>query len=418
MAAPLRIALAVGEQHEATLLPRLEASHVFGRACRVTELCATVREVQDVLTRGEADVLVVSSMLNAVPLDTLRGFAERGTPLLVLAPDAGAWQTFPGAVIGLDAKSDELAAGLESALLHRSTGPANPAPVDKPSVVAGAAGAPLHQVITVCSAEEPVGRTTAAVGLAVALSTVASTMLIDANRRGSGVEFHLADVDPTRTICEVARKGPTTPAEWWRAIREELQDMGAPAHGQVLLGVTTPELRPRLTADVLGSVVQATREQYRFTVLDASGGGWTVDDDAADQLALQAADRLLLVVRPDVQSIARARRVLRRWPHRDRLSLIVNQVGLAGQVPVGDVEVRLGAPVAAILPWDPHRVAAARARQRPVVCEPGCRLATPLLELAGRIADNGPVRVPSDAVPEASPPWWRRAALLVTGVLR
>ena len=160
------------------------------------------------------------------------------------------------------------------------------------------------------------------------------------------------------------------------------------------------------------------RERYRYIFLATSGSGWTVDDPPVDQLALQLADRILLVVRPDVEGITLAARALQDWPHRDKVHLVLNQVGLPEQVPRRDVEGKLKAPVVAALPFDPWKVAEARARNRPVVTQRGCRLAAPLIDLAGRIAD-GRIELAPDELPRVSrEPWWQRLPLAVTGALR
>jgi MinD-like ATPase involved in chromosome partitioning or flagellar assembly len=135
-----------------------------------------------------------------------------------------------------------------------------------------------------------------------------------------------------------------------------------------------------------------------------------------DQLALNLADEILLVVRPDVEGLTLARRALDKNPLRERVHLILNQVGLPDQVTPRDAEARLNLPVAAVLPFDPWKVAEARGRNRPVVCQRGCRLAAPLIDLAGCIA-NGRIELDVDEQPRVSP-WWQRLPLAVTGALR
>jgi Flp pilus assembly CpaE family ATPase len=126
-----------------------------------------------------------------------------------------------------------------------------------------------------------------------------------------------------------------------------------------------------------------------------------------------------LVLRPDEQGISRTKRVLRNWPHRERIGLVLNQIGLPGtDEVVGAIEYELGAPVVASLPFDPHHLAAARVRNRPVVTEPGARLSEPLLALATRLAGGGPIRLPSSPPPKSLVPWWRRLAVGATGVFR
>jgi hypothetical protein len=132
-------------------------------------------------------------------------------------------------------------------------------------------------------------------------------------------------------------------------------------------------------------LVQALRERYRYIFLATSGSGWSVDDPDIDQLALRMADRILVLVRPDVEGITLARRALQDRPRQQQVHVLLNQVGVPDQVSRRDVEAKLLAPVVAELPFDPWKVAEARARNRPVVCQRGCRLGPPLINLAGRI---------------------------------
>jgi hypothetical protein len=102
---------------------------------------------------------------------------------------------------------------------------------------------------------------------------------------------------------------------------------------------------------------------------------------------------------------------------RERVHLILNQVGLPDQVSRRDAETKLNLRVAAILPFDPWKVAEARARNRPVVCQRGSRLAAPLIDLAGRLANGRRIELDPDEQPKASP-WWQRLPLAVAGAMR
>ena len=117
--------------------------------------------------------------------------------------------------------------------------------------------------------------------------------------------------------------------------------MGAPSDGQVLCGITKPSQRTQLTDDSFRVLIGALRERFRYIFLATSGSGWTVDDPPVDQLALAAGRPDLLVVRPDVEGITLAARALQDWPHRDKVHLVLNQVGLPEQVPRRDVEGKL-----------------------------------------------------------------------------
>jgi hypothetical protein len=126
---------------------------------------------------------------------------------------------------------------------------------------------------------------------------------------------------------------------------------------------------------------------------------------------------VLMVVRPDVQGVMVAQRVLRQCAPLHRVSVLLNQAGLAGQYGRSEIEAELRVPVSAILPADPRGVVGARARHRPVVSQPGCRVAPPLLDLARRLCEGTPLELPPDVVAPIQP-WWRRIAVGATGTLR
>jgi hypothetical protein len=119
-------------------------------------------------------------------------------------------------------------------------------------------------------------------------------------------------------------------------------------------------------------------------------------------------------VRPDEQGVGRALRALRQWPRLERVSVILNMCGLPGSERPEEVEAALRVPVVAVVPADVRAVAAARARHRPIVCQPGCRASRPLLELTRRLVGGGPLVVPVDAPTDRSR--WRRLALPLAGL--
>lgn len=417
---PLRLALALDDpSREAALLAVFERAEppfrVAGRACAVVQLAASVRELEAVVAGTEADVVIAAATLNAVPFATLRELAGAGRPLVVLAPDPTAtrWEGFPAPVLPADPDAAALLEALTTALRGGASQrirrrPATPALPDR-------SGAASGEVLAVASGYAGEGKTTVAAGLGFTLGSVAPTVLVDADGRGGAVEFHLG-ADPARGLCLLDAPAAE---DWAAALERELQPMGAPApHGRVLCGVTKPTLRPRLTPALFEQAVAVLRARARFVVLDTAGAGWTADDPAVDRLALRLADRLLLVLRPDTQGVMRARRALETWPDRERVQLVLNQAGLPGQHARAEIEAALGAPVAAVLPADARGVAAARARHRPVVCQPGCRLAGPLLDLAGRLQGGGPLALAPDPEPAERRTWWRRLAVGLAGAVR
>src|SRR5207245_7457417 len=88
---------------------------VGGRACEVAKLCASTRDLDQVLNSGTFDAAIVSSQLNAMPPSQLVSLAHRQARLVVLAPDPAEqlWDTFPGGlVLGLEPVADLLARAL------------------------------------------------------------------------------------------------------------------------------------------------------------------------------------------------------------------------------------------------------------------------------------------------------------------
>jgi Mrp family chromosome partitioning ATPase len=390
---------------------------VDGRQCQVRDLCASVRDVWSVVAGDAVDAVVVASTLNAIPFATLRELASLGRRVVVLAPDplADRWAAFPAPVVSAEPDASALTDALHEAMRGGAVALADRRSEAKPADAGGRAAG--SEVIAVTSGYTAEGRTTVATGLAFALGAVASTALVDADMRGGAVEFALG-VDPGRNMCLLAQQEPDTPAGWDSALSTELQPMGAPSrYGVALAGVTKPSLRPWVTPLFFEHLIGALRERYHYVVLDTSGGGWSPDDLAIDRLCLRLADRVLMVVRPDVQGVTVAQRVLRQRVHLHRVSLLLNQAGLRGQYGRAEVEAALRVPVSAVLPADPRGVAGARARHRPVVCQPGCRVAPPLLDLARRLCAGKPLALAADVV-EPIPPWWRRLAFGTTGALR
>ena len=130
---------------------------------------------------------------------------------------------------------------------------------------------------------------------------------------------------------------------------------------------------------------------------------------------LNAADQVLLVVRADEQGVSRAARALHDWPHRERLNIVLNMAGGRGTETPREVEQALQAPVVAVVPTDTRGVAAARARNRPIVCQPGCRAARPVLELGRRLVGGEPLAVPVDVTPAVR--GWRRLVAPMLGLV-
>jgi Mrp family chromosome partitioning ATPase len=418
---PLSLALAIGDpREEAALLSLVQepSFRVDGRPCQVRGLFDSARDVAGAVAGDAVDVVVVASTLNAIPFERLVDLATEGRRLVVVAPDplAPRWNAFPAPVVGMQPDADSLSEALRQAM--RGRGVARPDPrtsTTQPATPSSTIA--TSEVIAVTSGYAAEGRSTVATALAFALGVVAETVLIDADLRGGTIEFAFG-LDPGRNMCLLAQQEPQDPTWWDAALAAELQPMGAPStHGVALTGVTKPSLRPWVTARFFEQLIAALRERYRYVVLDTSGSGWSADDSAVDRLCLRLADRVLVVVRPDTQGVMMAQRAIRERSHAPRMCLLLNQAGLSGQYSRAEIEAELRLPVVAVVPADPRGVAGARARHRPVVCQPRCRLAPPLLDLARRLCGGQPLALEPDGVDEVRP-WWRRLPVGAAGGLR
>jgi Mrp family chromosome partitioning ATPase len=429
---PLLITLGVENTHLlATLLGWFEEGddeagpfRVLGRPCTVVGLCGSVRELQAAAARSASDVLIVSSLLHAIPFSELRALADAsGGRLVVLAADHqdARWDAFPAPVLEAEPGRAALLKSLERAASGRAAerSPRRPrsvvssgsqeasAPMPSPEAVDASGG----RVVAIASAASE-GASTVATALSFATGMLARTVVLDGNWQGSALEYHFG-ADPLRNVCLLAHREPKTDAEWTDALRSELQPVGPPSRTQLLCGVARASLRGWLSPEFLDRLLVQLRQRYQFVFVDTSGSGWAPDDPALDRQLLAAADQILLVVRADEQGVSRAARALHGWPHRERISVVLNLASRPGSEQPREVEQVLGVPVVAVVPADFARVAAARARHRPIVRQPGCRASRPLLDLTKRLIGGGPLPVPVDQPPGGKRGWRRLAAPVI-----
>jgi MinD-like ATPase involved in chromosome partitioning or flagellar assembly len=429
----LQVALAIDvPDREAELLRIVHdpAFTVGGRPCEVSRLCASIRDLEQVISTGSAEVAVVASQLNAIPHQNLVDLAHRrGLRLVVMAPDPAdrQWDDFPGGlVIGTEPHAELLAfalagdrASITSWRHQRQPAKNNSMTSGLPPIAATGASAATPAtkrstakrgtVITVAGAYRPSGKSLVAAGLTCALGVPGPAVLVDADMRFGTMPFTLG-VSNGQNLCQLADKYLDSDGAWDAALLAELQPMREPSQAMVLAGVPRPSMRGRVTAGFYERLVDALAERFPYVVLDTSGEGWAAADSSIDGVSLRLADRILLVIRPDIQGVALAREALREWGRRDRIGLVLNQAGLRGMESRAEIEMVLGLGVVAVIPHDSRGVDAARRRRRPIVCQSKATAAGPLLDLATRLHGGGPIVLPPDVEPASSPNWWRRVA--------
>jgi Flp pilus assembly CpaE family ATPase len=443
---PVRLALAIDDSDREERLLRTVQDPSFvagGRPCEVVKLCASLRDLQDVVASDAIEAAIVSSQLGAIPFAELIDLAARAHPcvhLVVSAPDATdpRWDDFPGGlVIGAQPSAELLAlavAGERSALgAWRSSEAAERRPlasgrqeVDtacRDTRAAREGGRKQRgKLIAIAGAYEPSGRTTVAVGLSRALGARTSVVLVDADSRFGTTPFVLG-LSAGHSVCQLAEKHLPNAEAWDAALDQELQSMDSSSRTMVLAGVPRPSMRPHFTPSFYERLLEVLAERSAFAVLDTGGSGWSAADSAIDSVSLRLADHILLVIRPDIQGVALAREALRQWSGgRERISLVLADIGDRGQAREsrGEIEDVLGLGVVAVVPFDPKGTSSAGRRRRPVVCQRGAKAAAPLLGLARGLAGGGTVVLPPDAEPTAPRRWWRRLPLSagVGGLLR
>ena len=438
----LQVALAIDVPDREAALIRIvhDPSFTVGtRSCEVAKLCASIRDLEHVIELGVAEVVVVASQLNATPYPNLVALAHRRVRLVVMAPDPAdrQWDDFPGGlVIGTEPTPELLAkalAGDRAAVAgwrQRQATQGRAWSSGHPPVVRGAVGARTAPnadkpstarrgtVVAIAGAYQPSGKTLVSVGLTFALGVPGPAVLVDADMRFGTTPFTLG-VSNGKNLCQLVDRQLDSADAWDVALAAELQPMREPSQAMVLAGVPRPSMRGRVSEAFYERLVEALAERFPFVVLDTSGEGWAAADSSIDAVSLRLADRILLVIRPDIHGVALAKEALREWGRRDRIRLVLNQAGARGMENRAEIEMVLGLGVVAVIPNDPRGVDAARRRRRPIVCQSKATAAGPLLDLATRLHGGGPIVLPPDAEPAGGPSWWRRLAPTgVGGALR
>jgi Flp pilus assembly CpaE family ATPase len=339
--------------------------------------------------------------------------------LLVAEPADERWDTFPAFALSLDATAEAVTQALRAVARGerpRATKPRREPPVseDEGTAVA-AAPASTASLLTVWSGPGSPGRTTLAINLAAALGAVAPTILVDADLAGPSVAARV-DLDPTRNLYMLAHAEPTTAREWARAIEQEVQPLAARSpHGAALCGVPKREMRAAITGRFLGRLLAELRPRYRHVILDVGAEAMGAEG-AAHRAALRAADQVLLLAAADLVGLWHARAALTHLRTHlqvepERVALVVNRHDRRFHHARAEIEWALGAPTAAVLPWDYRAAQCALSTQQPVVLQGSGRLARGLLDLAERV-HRGRIELPPARGSTQPSVWLRGAAAL------
>jgi len=409
----LRVALGLGDQElEQRLRPALEALDDLD----IVAQCLAADQLLEVVHADRADAVVVAWTLHRLTQALLRELDRPALSvvLLVADPDDERWQQQAAAVLGLDADAAAIhqtllasRPGVRPAHRQRATAERVPLkPADSPDPRAGG-------VIAIAGGAGSPGRTTVAINLAAALGSGGSTVLVEADLCAPAVAAFL-DRDPSRNVCTLAHAVRDDARMWGVALADELQPLGPPPVSSVVLcGPPKREMRASINPPLMEQLLRELAQRYRWVIVDVGHELLGPDAAAATHRAVLArAHHVLLVTAADLIGLWHARTALEQLERligleRARVSLVLNRHDARFHHSRQEVQWHLGAPVAAVIPFDYVAVQRALAAQRPLVLSPSSRASRALLALAERLND-GKLRLEADAhVARRRVRWWQ-----------
>ena len=211
--------------------------------------------------------------------------------------------------------------------------------------------------IAICSGKGSPGATFVALNLAASLARDADTLLIDLDPSGGDLAAYLG-LDPRRGLFPLTRvtgatlSRPALAAEAQR--RERLR---------IVAGF--PDGCDSSAAELLPQILDASCDTEGFVVADLGRVSHRTP------ACVEVADATLIVVRPDLVSVAGAERALRFLSQAgisdERIHVVVNALERRRPADIAEVSVALGRPVIASIPLDRSEARAALLAQRPVL---------------------------------------------------
>jgi MinD-like ATPase involved in chromosome partitioning or flagellar assembly len=411
----LRLALGLGDQElEQRLRPALDDAEDL----LVVAQCLAADQLLQAVESRQVDAAVVAWSLHRLTDALLEQIERSGVPIVLLVPDPEAerWATHRGPALPLDAQPLAIRQALQTASRRGERVLSRPRPSTEP-LVHKPADLPENRtagVIAVAGGAGSPGRTTVAINLATALGTAAATVLVEADLCAPALAAYL-DRDPSRNVCTLAHAVRENPHAWDIALVDELQPLSRHCGmGVALCGPPKREMRAGIAPTFFERLVGELGQRYRYIVLDVGPELLGMDTAAANHRAvLASAQQVLLVVGSDLVGLWHARTTLDQLERqlgieRQTVSLVLNRYDARHHHSRAEVEWHLGAPVAAVIPFDHHATQRAIAEQRPLVLDPSSRASRQLLNLAERL-HAGKLRLP-DARAGGDPRvgWWRR----------
>jgi Flp pilus assembly CpaE family ATPase len=181
-----------------------------------------------------------------------------------------------------------------------------------------------------------------------------------------------------------------------------------------LCGLPKREMRTSIAPAFLERLVAELARQYRYVVVDV-GPDWLGTDVAAanHRAILASAPQVLLVAASDLVGLWHARTALDQLERhlgidRQHVQLVLNRHDPRFHHGRAEVAWHLGAPVAAVIPFDHAAAQRAISQQRPLVVDANSRASRAVLSLAESV-HTARLRLPVEpGVQAGADSWWRR----------
>jgi Flp pilus assembly CpaE family ATPase len=216
-------------------------------------------------------------------------------------------------------------------------------------------------VIAICSGKGSPGATFLAANLSAAMARAGEDVLVlDLDPSGGDLCCYLG-LDPRRGLYPMLRlEGGVPGPDGLLAEAEERAGFLA------LCGFPEPD--NLASPEVLSGILRAARATDRRVLADLGRASGDVGEAVPD------ADRVILVVRPDLVSVLGAERAL-RWLDaadvpRERIDLVVSGIERRRPADVNEVEEALGLPVLGSVPLDRRGARKALVQQTPATTRP------------------------------------------------
>lgn len=211
----------------------------------------------------------------------------------------------------------------------------------------GVAGAEQGQVVAVHGVKGGVGATTIAVNLAVAtrLATRARVALVDAN-------LYSGDVAVSLNLMSRNSLADLTPH--LKELDQEFLNRAAVRHGSGLSAFLAPDDLERAQAvngEQMGRILKVMRQHFDYVVVDTCSL-----PDQVTSAALDAADRIVLVLTPELPALKNAARFLQLAADFGyggaKLVPVLNRGNSRGALGLADIQDHLRCPIAVAIPSD------------------------------------------------------------------